>query len=184
MGVPSVWTDSPAGRGGGFDDSPCLLQSAGMRFLFICAVAWGVLGCAQGIPPARLQAHMRAAEQWQRQYQEERAHTEALAERLAAAEAALERVSSELAEADQARQVLNEELERSEVERHTLEDFITHLQAQKRELSVMHEELSEMHEELSDVWYESALSRARRYSPPPPPAPAAPTVEGTRESLP
>jgi septal ring factor EnvC (AmiA/AmiB activator) len=155
-----------------------------MRWLFICAVAGGMAGCAQGIPPARLQAHMLAAEQWQRRYQEERGHTEALAERLAAAEAALERVTSELAEADQAQVALNEELERSEVARRTLEDFITHLQAQKRELSVMHEELSEMHEEMTDVWYESALSRARRYSPPPPPPPAAPTVEGTRETLP
>jgi hypothetical protein len=75
------------------------------------------------------------------------------------------RLPLERAEAEQTRKVLNEELARLEAERHALEDHNAQLQARQRELA-------EMHEQMADVWFESALSRARRHSAPPePPAP-------------
>jgi predicted nuclease with TOPRIM domain len=108
---------------------------------------------------------VREAAEWRRQYEDERARTEELAQRLAAAESSLEELQLERAEAEQTRKVLNEELARLEAERHALEDHNAQLQARQRELA-------EMHEQMADVWFESALSRARRHSAPPePPAP-------------
>ena len=111
---------------------------------------------------------MQEVEAWRRQYEEEHARSEELAQRLAATEAAMEALRLERAEAEQAEQVLSEELVRREVERHTLEEHNAQLQARQRELA-------EMHEQMADVWFESALSRARRHSAqqePPSPAPA------------
>jgi chromosome segregation ATPase len=100
---------------------------------------------------------VREADVWRRQYEEERARSEELAQRLAAAESALEEIQLERSEAEQARQALNEELARMEVERHALGEHNAQLQARQRELA-------EMHEQMADVWFESALSRARRHT--------------------
>ncbi len=142
-----------------------------MRFLLGMAVAACCsLGCATGIPPALLQAQLRESERWQRQYEEERARAEVLALELAAMEAAREVQRLEQAEAEQFQQVLREELARARAERHVLEEHNAQLQARERELT-------EMQEEMADVWFESALSRARRHSPAPAPV-AAPAQGG------
>lgn len=139
-----------------------------MRHLFIAmATAWWALGCAAGIPPALLQARTQEAERWQRQYEEERVRSEELAERLSAVESELERVANEHAEANQALQVLSEEVARLAAERDSLEEHNAQLQARQRELA-------RLQEQLSDKWFESALSRARRHSPPPAPAATSP----------
>jgi septal ring factor EnvC (AmiA/AmiB activator) len=142
-----------------------------MRSLFIAMVVACGSGCATVPPaaPSSLPAQGQEADVWRRQYEEERARSEELAQRLAAAESALEEVKLERSEAEQARQALNEELARLELERHILEEHNAQLQAKQRELA-------EMHEQMADVWFESALSRARRHSAPqeaPVPAPPA-----------
>jgi vacuolar-type H+-ATPase subunit I/STV1 len=132
-----------------------------MRYLrFVTALAWLGVGCA-GIPPARLEAQVLEAERWRREYEAERERTEVLAARLAALESAMERLALERAEAEQGRAVVLEELVRTEADRHALEEHNTQLLALERQLNEL-KELKEMHEELSDVWYESALERARR----------------------
>ncbi|MBU8899048.1 hypothetical protein DRW03_29950 [Corallococcus sp. H22C18031201] len=134
-----------------------------MRYLLVATgVAWVGTGCAAvGIAPERLEAQVIEADRWQRAYQQERERTEALAVRLAATEAALEEQAQERAEAEQLERALRvDELGRAEVERHALEEHNAQLQAKQRELAAMHEELS-------DVWYESALERARRRTLPP-----------------
>jgi septal ring factor EnvC (AmiA/AmiB activator) len=130
-----------------------------MRYLILMATAAGcLLGCATpGVPAALLEAQRRESEQWQRQYEEEHARTEALAQRLAAVESALELVRLERAEAEQAHQALKEELRQNEAERLALEEHNEKLRQRERQLA-------EAHEELSDVWFEAALSRARRHS--------------------
>ena len=142
-----------------------------MRYLFIAAVAaWWGLGCATVTPAAPPPVPVQAQEagEWQLLYEEERARADELAMRLAAAESALEVRRLENAEAEQARQLVSEELARVESERRQLEEHNAQLQARQKELA-------EMHEQMADVWYESALSRARRHSPPPePPAPEPP----------
>jgi len=144
-----------------------------MRYLFIVTVAagWG-LGCAT-VPPAespQIPALVREAEAWRLQYEEERARSEELAQRLAAAESTLEELQLERVEAEQARQALSEELARLEGERHVLEEHNAQLQVRERELT-------EMHEQMADVWFESALSRARRHSAPQEPPASAPQGE-------
>lgn len=150
----------------------------GMRYLFIITMAagWG-LGCAT-VPPAvppQIPALVREAETWRLQYEEERARSEELAQRLAAAESVLEELQLEQAEAEQARQALNEELARLEAERHTLEEHNAQLQVRQRELA-------EIHEQMADVWFESALSRARRHSSPQ--EPPAPAPQGEQQASP
>lgn len=140
-----------------------------MRYLFIAIMTagWG-LGCATVPPaaPSQPPALVREAEARQRQYEEERERSEALAQRLAEAESAQELLRLERAEAEQARQALSEELARLEAEHQALEEHYAQLQARQRELA-------QMHEQMADGWFESALSRARRHSAPPePPAPA------------
>ncbi len=150
---------------------PLFCNVRGMRYLLITAVAaWWGLGCAtvtpSALPPAQVQ--VQEADEWQLRYEEERARSEELAQRLAAAESALELRKLENAEAEQARQLLTEELAHVESERHLLEEHNAQLQARQKELA-------EMHEQMADVWFESALSRAKRHSPPPePPAPEPP----------
>jgi hypothetical protein len=75
--------------------------------------------------------------------------------------------------------VLSEELVRLEVERHSLEEHNAQLQARQRQLA-------EMHEQMADVWFESALSRARRHSTQPEvPAPSrAPAPGGGQRASP
>ncbi|NTX05166.1 hypothetical protein HUA74_11920 [Myxococcus sp. CA051A] len=132
-----------------------------MRFLwFATAVAWLATGCAR-ITPERLEAQVQETLRWQREYQVERERTEAVAMRLAALEATIERLTQERAEVEQGRLALMEELVRTEADRHALEEHNTQLLARERELN----ELREMHEQLSDVFYESALERARRRLP-------------------
>lgn len=137
-----------------------------MRYLYMAA-ALGLLGagCAT-IPPELLQAQVRETEQWQRQYEAERERSDSLAMRLAEVEAALEAREQERADAEQALKLMREELERAHTERLVLEENNAQLRVQQRELT-------EMHEELSDVWFESALSRARRHRPVLPLLPAA-----------
>jgi hypothetical protein len=141
-----------------------------MRYLFIAAVsAWWGLGCATVTPAALPQSRLQEqeTEAWQRRYEEARERSEELACRLAAAEAALEVRKLERAESALAEQALSEELARAESERRLVEEHNVQLQARQKELA-------EMHEQMSDVWFESALSRARRHSAPPePPAPSS-----------
>jgi septal ring factor EnvC (AmiA/AmiB activator) len=142
-----------------------------MRSLFIAMVVACGSGCATAPPaaPSPLPAQEQEADVWRRQYEEERARSEELAQRLAAAESALEEIQLERSEAEQARRALNEELARQELERHILEEHNAQLQARQRELA-------EMHEQMADVWFESALTRARRHTAPqeaPVPAPPA-----------
>jgi hypothetical protein len=150
-----------------------------MRYLFIAAVAaWWGLGCATvspaALPPA--QAQVQEPDAWQLRYEEELARSEELANRLAAAESALEEQRQEQAEAEQAGRLASEELARLQAERRVLEEHNAQLQAQQRELT-------EIHEQMADVWFESALDRARRHSVPPegptpaPPEPPAPAEQ-------
>jgi chromosome segregation ATPase len=137
-----------------------------MRYLYMAAaLAWLGAGCA-GITPAQLRAQVLEAERWQRQYEEQREHAEALAMRLAQAEAALEVARLERAEVALERLLAADELARAESELHALEEHNAQLRVRQRELT-------ELHEELADVWYESALSRARRHLPARPVEPAA-----------
>ncbi|MCY1044219.1 hypothetical protein OV208_23070 [Corallococcus sp. bb12-1] len=150
-----------------------------MRHLLVAwSMAWLGLGCAATIPPERLQAQVLETERWQREYQSERDRTEVLATKLAALESALEELAQERAEAEQARAEAEQgrstavdELARLETERHALEEHNAQLLARQRELAALHEELS-------DVWYESALERARRRTQPPLPGETA--TEATR----
>jgi chromosome segregation ATPase len=150
-----------------------------MRHLLVAwSMAWLGTGCAASIPPERFQAQVMEAERWQREYQAERERTEGLASKLAAVESALEELAQERAEAEQARAEAEaaratavDELARLETERHALEEHNAQLLARQRELAALHEELS-------DVWYESALERARRRTQPPLPGQSAP--EATR----
>ncbi|NMO22927.1 hypothetical protein HPC49_45110 [Pyxidicoccus fallax] len=136
-----------------------------MRYLrLVTAVAWLGLGCA-GIPPERLEAQVLETERWRREAEAERERTEALAARMAALESAMERLTLERAEAEQGRAAVLEELVRTEADRHALEEHNAQLLALERQLNEL-KELKEMHEELSEVWYESALERARRRLPP------------------
>ncbi|QSQ20056.1 hypothetical protein JY651_32915 [Pyxidicoccus parkwayensis] len=138
-----------------------------MRSLrLVTAVAWLGVGCAGRITPAQLEAQVLEAERWQREYTAERERTEALAMRIAALESRLERLTLERAEAEQGRAAVLEELVRTEADRHALEEHNAQLLALERQLNEL-KELKEMHEELSDVWYESALERARRRMQPP-----------------
>jgi hypothetical protein len=148
-----------------------------MRYLrLVTAVALLGGGCA-GIPPAQLEAQVLEAERWRREYEAERERTEVLAVRMAALESALERLALERAEAEQGRAVVLEELVRTEADRHALEEHNAQLLALERQLNEL-KELKEMHEELSDVWYESALERARRRMQPPQQSGTAPQDGG------
>ncbi|WP_169800610.1 hypothetical protein [Archangium gephyra] len=99
-------------------------------------------------------------ERWRGRYQEERERAEALAVRLAEAESALEAVAQERAETAQLNQVLEEELGRAAAVRHSLVEHNAQLVTRQREMTALREELE-------DVWYQAALSRARRRSQPP-----------------
>ncbi|MCP3139134.1 hypothetical protein [Pyxidicoccus xibeiensis] len=146
-----------------------------MRYLRVAtAVAWLGAGCA-GVPPALHEAQVLETERWRREYEAERERTEQLAARLAALESTMERLALERAEAEQGRAVILEELVRTEADRHALEEHNQQLLALERELNEL-KALKEVHEELSDVWYESALERARRRVQPP--QPSGPTPEG------
>ncbi|CAM3080522.1 hypothetical protein G4177_04865 [Corallococcus sp. ZKHCc1 1396] len=150
-----------------------------MRHLLVAwSMAWLGLGCAATIPLERLQAQVLETERWQRDFQAERERTEVLAAKLAALESALEELAQQRAEAEQARAEAEQgrsaavdELARLETERHALEEHNAQLLARQRELAALHEELS-------DVWYESALERARRRTQPPLPGETA--TEATR----
>ncbi|WP_434387277.1 hypothetical protein [Melittangium boletus] len=119
-------------------------------------------------------------ERWRARYLAESERAEALAVRLAAAESALEVVVHERAESIRlTRQVmqerLQEEQDRAAAERHSLVEHNAHLVTRQRELTAIQEEVE-------DVWFQSALSRARRRSQPqgapspavPAPSPAVP----------
>ncbi|MCE9669276.1 hypothetical protein LY474_15805 [Myxococcus stipitatus] len=132
-----------------------------MRSLWCAtAMAWLVAGCVR-IPPERLEAQVLQTEHWRREYEAQRDRMELVAMRLAALESAIERLQQERADAEQGRVALLEELVRTEADRHLLEEHNAQLMARERELN----ELREMHEQLSDVFYESALERARRRLP-------------------
>jgi hypothetical protein len=147
-----------------------------MRFLFIVVVAGGLgAGCAN--PRVCSQPLVSAeVERLQRRYQEERERAEALAVRLAGAESALEAAAQERAESAQLTHLLEDELGRAEAERHSLAEHNAQLVSRQRELTALREESE-------DVWYQSALSRARRRSQPrpsqAPPAPSTPMPAGS-----
>ncbi|MFP2934545.1 hypothetical protein ACLESO_57450 [Pyxidicoccus sp. 3LG] len=150
-----------------------------MRYLRVAtAVAWLGAGCG-GVSPALLEAQVLETDRWRREYEAERERAEQVASRLAQLESALERLTLERAEAEQGRVALLEELVRTEADRHALEEHNQQLLALERELNEL-KALKEVHEELSDVWYESALERARRrVQPPQPPAPTPDGSSGT-----
>ena len=114
----------------------------------------------------------RDSEDWRALYEQEALRTEALALRLAEMESLLERVGQERAEADRYARWREEDLGRSQVEQHALEEHNAQLSARQRELTALHQELS-------NLWYSSALSRARRRSLPPGTAtPIEPELKG------
>jgi len=134
-----------------------------MRFLFIALAAGGLaVGCAtprvSAPPPMSVEV-----ERWERRYQEERERAEALAVRLAQAESALEAAEQERAESAQLARVLEEALTRVAAERHSLVEHNAQLVTRQRERTALQAELD-------DVWYQTALSRARRRSQPPAPS--------------
>jgi hypothetical protein len=102
-------------------------------------------------------------ERWERRYQEERERAEALAVRLSQAESALEAAEQERAESAQLARVLEEALTRVAAERHSLVEHNAQLVTRQRERTALQAELD-------DVWYQTALSRARRRSQPPAPS--------------
>lgn len=131
-----------------------------MRYLFIALAAGGLgVGCATPRVSSQPQVSVEV-ERWQRRYQEERERSEALAVRLAQAESALEAAAQERVESAQLNQLLEESLARVAAERHSLVEHNAQLVTRQRALTAMQEELD-------DVWYQSALSRARRRSQPP-----------------
>ncbi|HYO53194.1 hypothetical protein [Archangium sp.] len=132
-----------------------------MRYLFIAVVAGGLeVGCTT--PRVSSQPQVRAeVDRWQWRYQEERERVEALAVRLAEAESALEAAAQERAESAQLTHFLEDELGRMAAERHALVEHNAQLVSRQRELTALQEESE-------DVWYQSALSRARRRSQPQP----------------
>jgi hypothetical protein len=116
-------------------------------------------------------------ERWQGRYQEERERAEALAVRLAEAESALEAAAQERAETAQLNRLLENELGREAAVRHSLVEHNAQLVTRQREMTALREELE-------DVWYQAALSRARRRSQPQPSqepsqAPAPPMPAGS-----
>ncbi|QRN95672.1 hypothetical protein JRI60_42570 [Archangium violaceum] len=139
-----------------------------MRYLFIAVWMGGLwVGCAT--PQVRSQALVSVeVERWQVRYQEERARVEELAMRLAQAESALEVATQERAESAQLNRLLEEELGRATAERHSLAEHNAQLVTRQRELTALQEELE-------DVWYQAALSRAKRRSQPQQGAPAPST---------
>jgi hypothetical protein len=145
-----------------------------MRYLFIAVVMGGLgVGCATPRVSSQPQVS-EEVERWKRQSQVEHERAEALAVRLAQAESALEAAALERAESAQLSRLLAEELARAAAERHSLVEHNAQLVTRQRELA-------EQQEELEDVWYQAALSRARRRSQPPAPAtpePAAGSSEG------
>lgn len=144
-----------------------------MRFLFIALAAGGLgVGCAT----PRVSSEPRVSvevERWERRYQEERERAEALAVRLAQAESALEAAAQERAESAQLNRLWEEALARAAAERHSLVEHNAQLVTRQRERTALQEELD-------DVWYQTALSRARRRSQPPAPSSAdvGASVEG------
>jgi multidrug efflux pump subunit AcrA (membrane-fusion protein) len=146
--------------------------SEGMRYLFITVVVGGLgVGCATPRVSSQPQVS-EEVERWQWQSQVEHERAEALAVRLAQAESALEAAMLERAESAQLSRLLAEELARAAAERHSLVEHNAQLVTRQRELA-------ELQEELEDVWYQSALSRARRRSQPP--ASTTPESAGTSE---
>ena len=144
-----------------------------MRYLFI-VVLGGALGVGCRTPQVAVRPQVSGdveVEDWKGRCLEAREREEALAVRLAAAESALEQRAQERVEAAQLTHMLEVELSRSAVERHLLSEHNAQLMSRQRELSALQEELE-------DVWYQSALSRARRrieldsHPEPPHPAPA------------
>lgn len=143
-----------------------------MRYLFIAVVMCGLeVGCVtpKVAAPPPVSEDM---EQWKRRYEEERERLEVLAVRLAAVESALEVVNLERAEEALLPPLWQDELERMQAERHSLVEHNAQLVTKQRELTAIQEELE-------DVWYQSALSRARRRSQPqlPPVQPPSPPAE-------
>lgn len=148
-----------------------------MRYLFIALAAGGLgVGCAT--PRVSSEPLMSVeVERWQGRYQEERERAEALAVRLAEAESALEAAAQERAETAQLNRLLENELGREAAVRHSLVEHNAQLVTRQREMTALREELE-------DVWYQAALSRARRRSQPQPSqeasqAPAPPMPAGS-----
>lgn len=145
-----------------------------MRYFFIALAASGLgVGCATPRVSSEPQMSVEVA-RWQGRYQEERERAEALAMRLAQAESALEAAAQERAETAQLTQLLEDELGRAAAVRHSLVEYNAQLVSRQREMTALQEELE-------DVWYQAALSRARRRSQPQPTqepsqAPAAPPM--------
>ncbi len=144
-----------------------------MRSLFIAMLMGGLAqGCVT--PRAPVVPEVSAeVEQWRRRYEEGRAREEALGVRLAAVESMLEALAQERAETAQLTRLWEDERVRAAAERHVLSEHNAQLMSRQREQEAIQEELE-------DVWYQVALSRARRRglpetSPEPVPPPLAPS---------
>jgi predicted nuclease with TOPRIM domain len=143
-----------------------------MRDLFI-VVAVCALGVGCAAPRVCTQPQVSSeVERWRQRYQEERARAEALAVRLAEVEGALAAEAQARAESERLSRQLEEELARVVAERQSLAEHNAQLMSRQRELTARQEELE-------DVWYQSALSRARRRSQPrSPPSSSSPIPAG------
>ena len=135
-----------------------------MRDLFI-VVLLGTLGVGCVTPRVSGSPEVSGnVEDWKGRYLAACEREERLAMRLAALESALEEQAQERAEAAQLTRLMAAELGRAAAERQMLSEHNAQLKSQQREMSALQEELE-------DVWYQSALSRARRIQPEPLPEP-------------
>lgn len=145
-----------------------------MRYL--CIGAWLftlAAGCAARPEVVTLVPTDGVARLWEARYRDEAERADRLALRLARLESQLELLAQERADSDLYVAWLQEDLSRVEEEQQALEEHNAQLSARQRELTALHEELS-------DLWYSSALSRARRRSlPAGAPAALEPELKGT-----
>lgn len=142
-----------------------------MRYLFIAAAVLAGTGC---VSVRQWQDSLHQGEQWRRAYEEERARREALETQLAELESALEAQGHARMEAEQAVVAFEAEQARTEAELRALEEQHEQLEERHAQLQAQQRRMAELQEQQADVWYQVALSRARRRSLPPLPRPPAP----------
>lgn len=132
-----------------------------------CALLWLGTGCI--VPRAMYDARVEEARVAAERVGAESARAHALEERLSVLAAALERLTVERVALRAQLRELEEGLAFSEEKRRGLEEQNAHLAARERQLEALHSELA-------DVWFNSALSRAKRRSQRA--SPAAPVLGG------
>jgi chromosome segregation ATPase len=145
------------------------------------SVVWLGTGCV--VSRAHYDRQVAEARSWAETARRERARADALerqlqalSERLVDLEAARARLAAERVAVQVQVRGLREGLLLSEEKRRLLEEHVAQLAARERQLEALHSELS-------NVWFDAALSRARRRSQRPAPAPvqgATPVSTDTR----